>query len=149
MEKLKVFAKDPLYVPRYATAESAGLDLRADKLYTIKRNEVTKVGVGIQVKIPEGYVGLVYPRSGLATKEGLVLANGVGVIDSDYTGPIMCMMTLESWSRQYHFVIEQGDRIAQMVIQPVVQVGIQPVKTESLLGKTERGSGGFGHTGKK
>jgi len=95
------------------------------------------------MEIPEGYVGLIYARSGLACKQGLALANKVGVIDSDYRGNIMVALYNQSSETR---IVSEGDRIAQIIIQPVEQFGFN--EKENLSG-TKRGEGGFGSTGKR
>lgn len=130
--------------PEYATAGSAGMDLSAciaDEL-TIKPGEIVKVNTGIAIQIPHsGIGGFVFPRSGLSSKYGISLANCVGVIDSDYTGEIICPVINHS-SKEY--TIKPGDRIAQIVFMPVLQVRLQET---DRLEDTDRGSGGFGSTG--
>lgn len=131
--------------PVYSTPYSAGADLYAvtDSPVTIKAGQTYLVHTGIQMEIPVGYVGLIYARSGLATKKGLAPANKVGVIDSDYRGEIMVALYNQSRSDQ---VIEQGERIAQMVIAPFIQAEF--CESEEL-NETVRGAGGFGSTGTK
>lgn len=140
-------------LPQYATAGSAGLDLRAclDAPLTLKPQApgavqgqwtCAKVPTGLAMAIPEGYVGLIFARSGLATKHGLTPANCVGVIDSDYRGEIVVAL-VNLGAEDY--VIQPGERIAQMVIVPCAQ----PTLTQAdSLSQTDRGAGGFGSTGK-
>jgi dUTP pyrophosphatase len=130
--------------PEYATAGSAGIDLSAciSEDIIIKPGEIVKVNTGIAIQIPhKGIGGFVFPRSGLSSKYGISLANCVGVIDSDYTGEIICPVINHSSS---DYTIKSGDRIAQIVFMPVLNVKFQ--QTDSLEA-TERGSGGFGSTG--
>ena len=130
--------------PEYATSGSARMHLSAciPAEITIKPGEIVKVNTGIAVQIPHsGIGGFVFPRSGLSSKHGISLANCVGVIDSDYTGEIICPVINHS-SEVY--TIRPGDRIAQIVFLPVLQVRLQEA---DRLEDTERGSGGFGSTG--
>ncbi len=133
-------------IPGYATAGSAGMDLKADlqEPVVIKAGEILKVPTGIAIQIPNPYIGgFVFPRSGLSSKNGISLINCVGVIDSDYTGEIICPVVNHS---HQDFVINPGDRIAQLVFMPVCHGAL--VQTEEFE-ETERGSGGFGSTGIK
>lgn len=132
-------------IPVYSTEFSAGADLYAliEEPITIKSGETKLIKTGLAMEIPVGYVGLVYARSGLATKKGLAPANKVGVIDSDYRGEIMVALYNQSQEDQ---VVENGERIAQMVIAPFVQADFD-IKEE--LNETVRGLGGFGSTGTK
>lgn len=130
--------------PEYATAGSAGIDLSActSEDIIIRPGEIVKVNTGIAIQIPNrGIGGFIFPRSGLSSRYGISLANCVGVIDSDYTGEIICPIINHSKS---DYTIKSGDRIAQIVFMPVLTVKLQ--ETESLEA-TERGSGGFGSTG--
>lgn len=131
-------------VPSYGTAFAAGADLYAclETPVTIEPGDTFLVHTGISMEVPEGFAGLIYARSGLATKKGLAPANKVGVIDADYRGEIM--VPLHNHSNRAA-VIENGERIAQMVITPFLTADF--VETESL-DETERGTGGFGSTGK-
>lgn len=135
-------------MPGYATPGSAAIDLVACVPEAVcisgcrngDRNRLM-VPTGIAVEIPEGYVGLLFPRSGLATKHGLQLQNCVGVIDSDYRGEIKAALVN---TREQGFMLEPGMRVAQLAIMPVVQPILVPVDE---LGETGRGAGGFGSTG--
>jgi dUTP diphosphatase len=132
-------------LPEYATNGSAGLDLRAclDENLVLKPGETILIPTGMAIYIhdPE-YAAILLPRSGLGHKHGVVLGNLVGLIDSDYQGQLM----VSCWNRSDKpFTIEIGERIAQMVIVPVVQVGFEFVDEFS---DTERGAGGFGSTGR-
>lgn len=131
-------------VPSYGTAFAAGADLYAclETPVTIEPGETFLVHTGISMEIPEGFAGLIYARSGLATKKGLAPANKVGVIDADYRGEIM--VPLHNHSKAAAF-IENGERIAQMVITPFLTADF--IETQSL-DETERGAGGFGSTGR-
>lgn len=131
--------------PKYASISAAGADLYAavESSVTIKSGETFLVPTGICMEIPEGYAGLIFARSGLATKKGLAPANKVGVIDSDYRGEVM--VALFNHSKE-DFILERGERIAQLVITPYLTADF--VQTDSLS-DTERGEGGFGSTGNK
>ena len=132
-------------LPSYATAGSAGLDLRAciAEPITIEAGETKLIGTGLAIYIHDsGYAGLVLPRSGLGHKHGIVLGNLVGLIDSDYQGELM----LSCWNRgKTPFTIEVGERLAQYVLVPVIQAELEVVEEFTA---TERGAGGFGHSGR-
>lgn len=128
--------------PSYETNGSAGIDLRTMTDLTLKPSCAVLVGTGLHVAIPTGYAGFVYPRSGRGHKEGLILGNGTGVIDSDYRGEVMVSLFNRS---RYCIPIEAGERVAQLVIQPVAQPSIEIVDD---LDATGRGAGGFGSTGR-
>ena len=132
-------------IPSYGSAEAAGADLYAlTEENVIGENGQTKlIHTGIAMEIPKGYVGLIYARSGLATKKGLAPANKVGVIDSDYRGEIMVALHNHSGISQ---TVENGERIAQIVLTPYLSASF--CETDDLS-DTERGAGGFGSTGKK
>ena len=134
-------AKDfPL--PEYATPASAGLDLRASEGCVIPSGGRALVPTGLRIALPEGYEAQVRPRSGLALKHGVTLPNSPGTIDADYRGEIgVILMNLG----QEPFVVEPGDRIAQMVVAPVARVAWSEAEE---LDATERGEGGFGSTGR-
>ncbi len=131
-------------LPRYATPGAAGLDLRAclDAPLVLRPGESRLVSSGMAIHVADpGHAAVVLPRSGLGTKNGIVLGNLVGLIDSDYQGPLM----ISVWNRgQDSFTIQPLDRIAQLVIVPVVQVELQVVEEFEA---SARGSGGFGSTG--
>ncbi|MBQ8174099.1 MAG: dUTP diphosphatase [Clostridia bacterium] len=131
-------------VPTYGTKYAAGADLYAvcDGEITIEPGQTMLVHTGIAMEIPEGYVGLVYARSGLACKRGLAPANKVGVIDADYRGEIMVALYNHGKEAQ---TLAAGERIAQMVIAPFLSVSYE--ETEELS-DTVRGAGGFGSTGR-
>lgn len=130
-------------LPTYGTENAAGADLSACLFapVTIDPGQTFVVKTGLTMEIPEGYVGLIYARSGLATKRGLAPANKVGVIDSDYRGEIMVALYNQSELPQK---IEPGERIAQLVIAPYLQGVFNEVDE---LSDTTRGAGGFGSTG--
>lgn len=133
------------HLPAYATGGSAGLDLRAclDAPLTIAPGATHLVPTGLAIHIADpGYAAMILPRSGLGHKHGIVLGNLVGLIDSDYQGQLM----VSTWNRgQTEFVLNPMERLAQLVIVPVLQVGFNVVETFS---DSERGAGGFGSTGK-
>ncbi len=146
METVRFTKLDPrAIVPKYATADAAGADLyaRLSEALTIGAGETKMVHTGIAIAVPQGFAGLVYARSGLASKRGLAPANKVGVIDADYRGEVMVALHNHSPEAQ---TIEDGERIAQLVITPVVQALFEECET---LDETEGGEGGFGSTGKK
>ena len=130
-------------IPTYGSASAAGADLTAcmDAPVTIEPGETYLVHTGLAMELPEGYAGLIYARSGLATKRGLAPANKVGVVDSDYRGEIMVALHNHGKEAQ---TIESGERIAQLVITPYIAAVFSEVDT---LDETERGAGGFGSTG--
>ena len=133
-------------LPAYATGGSAGLDLRAMVKDTtvIEPGQTLLLPTGLAIYIADpGYAGMILPRSGLGHKHGIVLGNLVGLIDSDYQGELM----VSCWNRgQQAFTIEPGDRIAQLVIVPVLQVQLEQVQD---FEQTDRGAGGFGHSGRQ
>ena len=132
-------------IPTYGSVGSAGGDLYSaeENEVVIAPNQTVLIGTGLAVEIPDGYVGLVYARSGLATKSGLAPANKVGVIDSDYRGEVK--VALYNHSTEVR-TIAKGERVAQMVIAPYLKVEYEEVCD---LTDTSRGEGGFGSTGKK
>lgn len=134
-------------IPTYGSEFAAGADLYAvihneENKLEILPGETAFIDTGIVMEIPNGYVGLVYARSGLSCKQGLAPANKVGVIDSDYRGNIM--VALYNQSNEIR-IVSEGDRIAQIIIQPVEQFGFKVTKN---LSNTIRGNGGFGSSGK-
>jgi dUTP pyrophosphatase len=132
-----------LPLPSYATAESAGLDLRAAEAFTLRPGERALVPTGIAIALPKGFEAQVRPRSGLAVKHGVTVLNAPGTIDADYRGEVKVPM-INHGSEE--FAIARGDRIAQLVIAPVTIVTLTEVDS---LEKTERSSGGFGSSGQK
>ncbi len=134
-------SKHPL--PQYATPLSAGMDLRAnlDAPVVLKPLERCLIPTGLSIALPEGYEAQVRPRSGLALKKGITVLNSPGTIDADYRGEIRVILVNLSAEE---FVIEDGERIAQMVVARHEQAEWQEVE---VLDETERGTGGFGHTG--
>lgn len=131
-----------LPLPSYATAGAAGLDLRSAEALTLKPNARALVATGIAIALPENYEAQVRPRSGLAVKHGVTVLNAPGTIDCDYRGEIKVPLINHGTE---DFVIARGDRIAQMIIAPVIQVQLHEVAT---LDETTRGVGGFGSSGK-
>jgi dUTP pyrophosphatase len=134
---------EELNPPRYARPGDAGLDLLAAKGVTLKPGERAAVPTGIAVAIPEGYAGFVHARSGRALQEGLALANAPGLIDSGYRGELKVVVVNLDPFEPIH--IARGDKIAQLVIQAVRRVELEPVE---YLPASERGTGGFGSTGR-
>ena len=136
---------DTIPLPHYATEGSAGMDLRAciDESLTVQPGETHLIPTGLAIHIANpAYAATILPRSGLGHKHGIVLGNLVGLIDSDYQGQLF----ISCWNRgDTAFTIEEGDRIAQLVIIPVVQVTLNQVDS---FDETDRGEGGFGHSGK-
>lgn len=137
---------DSIPLPEYATVGSAGLDLRAclDDAITIKPSETVLIPTGLAIHIGDNSLAaVILPRSGLGHKHGIVLGNLVGLIDSDYQGQLF----VSCWNRSNEsFTVNIGERIAQMVFVPVVQVSFEQV---SAFDESHRGEGGFGHTGKQ
>ncbi len=131
--------------PKYQTSGSAGMDLKAflKETLTLQPMERRLIPTGLFIALPEGYEAQIRPRSGMSIKKGLSLVNAVGTIDSDYRGEIMVPIINLSTEVQQ---IEDGDRIAQMVIASYVQAAFTLV---DALSETERGAGGFGHSGVK
>ncbi|AFJ03417.1 Deoxyuridine 5'-triphosphate nucleotidohydrolase [Methylophaga frappieri] len=151
MQKIQLKLLDPrlgdtIALPNYATTGSAGLDLRAclEQSVCLQPGETTLIPTGLAIHIDDPTLAAVLlPRSGLGHKHGIVLGNLVGLIDSDYQGQIF----VSCWNRGQHpFDIEIGERIAQMVFVPVAQVAFEQVDEFSA---SERGTGGFGHTGRQ
>ena len=148
MQKVPVQIKklrENAMLPRYGSAEAAGADLYAclEAPVEIAAGGTAMVPTGLAMELPEGTAGLVYARSGLASKKGLAPANKVGVIDSDYRGEVM--VALHNHSAQAA-VVEPGERIAQLVVAPVLRAVFDETET---LSDTVRGEGGFGSTGRK
>ena len=144
--KIKILDNKLTKLPDFLTKGSAGLDLRAsiNRTIEVKPNEAKLISTGISIFIEDSkYAGLILPRSGLGHKHGIVLGNLVGLIDSDYQGPLM----VSCWNRSdAHFTIEPYDRIAQLVFISVQQPELKQVES---FEKTDRGDAGFGSSGKK
>lgn len=145
MTKIKFVKVSPIaQAPTRGSLCAAGYDLSAaiNDVVLIAPHATVKIGTGIAVELPENTFGAIYARSGIASKEGLRPANCVGVADSDYRGEIIVALHNDSDTTR---MVEPGERIAQFVVQPYVSVEFEEVDT---LGSTDRGSGGFGSTGK-
>ncbi len=145
MIKIKVVNKGRQQLPAYATSQSAGMDLRAniDSPITLRPMERRIVPTGLYIALPPGYEAQVRPRSGLALKHGITVLNTPGTIDADYRGEIGVLLINLS---NEDFIITEGERIAQMVIARHEQGDFEVVEE---LDETERGAGGYGHTGVK
>lgn len=145
MVKIQVVNRGHQQLPAYATPQSAGMDLRAnlDEPVTLHPMERRLIPTGLHIALPEGFEAQVRPRSGLALKHGLTVLNSPGTIDADYRGEIGVVLINLS---QNDFVINDGERIAQMVIARHEQADLVVVEA---LDETERGEGGYGHTGVK
>lgn len=144
MIRINIINKSKHALPAYATPQSAGMDLRANisEAITLKPLERRLIPTGLFIELPVGYEAQIRPRSGLALKKGITVLNTPGTIDADYRGEIgVILINLSSED----FVIEDGERICQMVIAQHAQA--EWVEVE-VLSETERGAGGFGHTGK-
>ena len=142
---VKIVNKSDNNLPAYETASSAGMDLRAylpEGPITLEPMQRMLIPTGLYMEIPEGYEGQVRPRSGLAIKSGITVLNTPGTIDADYRGEVKIILINLSDS---DFVINSGDRVAQIVFAKCEQMEVVNVET---LSDTERGAGGFGHTGK-
>ena len=143
--KLRIVNQSNNPLPAYETKNSAGMDLRAylpEGPVTLEPMQRALVPTGLYMEIPEGYEGQVRPRSGLAIKSGITVLNSPGTIDADYRGQV-CVILINLSDKA--FVINSGDRIAQLVIARCEQVETEQVE---VLSESERGAGGFGHTGK-
>lgn len=145
MIEIKVINKGHHPLPQYATEQSAGMDLRAniDKQIVIQPMQRLLIGTGLHIALPKGYEAQIRPRSGLALKHGITVLNSPGTIDADYRGEIGVLLINLS---DKDFVINDGERIAQMVIARHEQAQFALVEA---LDETERGEGGYGHTGVK
>ena len=141
--QIKVVNKSSFPLPDYKTSGAAGIDLYADidEPRILRPLERTLIPTGLYLSIPEGYEGQIRGRSGLALKHGISLANGVGTIDSDYRGEVGVILV--NFSKD-DYIINKGDRIAQLVFIKYEKVELHEV---DILDDTNRGSGGFGHTG--
>lgn len=142
--KVQVINKSKHQLPQYATGQSAGMDIRAnlDEPIVLKSLQRCLVPTGLYIALPKGFEAQIRPRSGLALKKGIGVLNSPGTIDADYRGEI-CIILINFSAEE--FTIEDGERIAQMVIARHEQAEWQEVE---VLDETERGAGGFGHTGK-
>lgn len=145
MEPIRVkVLREGAKLPTYGSTEAAGADLYAclEETVTIDPGKTAFIPTGIALEVPKGYAGLIYARSGLACKRGLAPANKVGVVDSDYRGEILVALHNHGEASQ---IVESGERIAQLVITPVLMPAYE---WTSELEDTKRGTGGFGSTGK-
>ena len=142
--KIKIINKSHHPMPAYATSQSAGMDIRANLTEPVELKPLARklIPTGLYIALPEGYEAQLRPRSGLALKHGLTLLNSPGTIDADYRGEIGVILVNLSAEP---FTIADGERICQMVITTHAHVEWEAVET---LDETERGAGGFGHTGK-
>ncbi len=145
MVEVKIVNKSGFDVPEYQTIHSSGLDLRSNSVesITLKPLERALIPTGLFIAIPAGYEAQIRPRSGLAFKHGITVLNTPGTIDADYRGEIKVILVNLS---NENFVVNSGERICQMVFAKVQQIEWNVVKT---LDETDRGEGGFGHTGSK
>src|SRR5574344_1299934 len=143
--QVKIINKSKHALPAYATEASAGMDLRANlpESIVLKPLERKLIPTGLFIELPVGYEAQIRPRSGLAIKKGITVLNSPGTIDADYRGEI-CVVLVNLSSE--NFIIEDGERVAQLVISKFEQTQWDEVE---VLDETERGDGGFGHTGKK
>lgn len=139
--KVKILNPDAI-IPKYQTEEAAGFDLHSVEEKIIKAGERDVIKTGLAVALPKGYELQVRPRSGLALKNGITVLNTPGTVDSDYRGELMVILLNTS---KEDFVIKKGERIAQAVIKEILQADFAVVDE---LDSTERGTGGFGSTGK-
>ena len=145
MLKVKIINRGRQPLPTYATALSAGKDLQAniDEDITLRPMRRKLVPTGLHIALPEGYEAQIRPRSGLALKHGITVLNTPGTVDADYRGEIMVLLVNFS---DEPFVVKDGERIAQMIVAKHEQVSFELTET---LDETERGAGGYGHTGLK
>ena len=145
MLKVKIINRGRQPLPTYATALSAGMDLRAniDEDITLLPMQRQLVPTGLHIALPEGYEAQIRPRSGLALKHGVTVLNTPGTVDADYRGEIMVLLV--NFSNE-PFIVKDGERIAQMIVAKHEQVSFELTET---LDETERGAGGYGHTGLK
>ena len=143
--KVQIINKSKNETPNYATEQSAGMDLRANLEESVTLNPLERklIPTGLHISLPAGFEAQVRPRSGLALKKGITVLNTPGTIDADYRGEI-CVILVNLSNEP--FVVENGERIAQMVVAKHGRVEWQEVE---VLDETERGAGGFGHTGTK
>ena len=144
--EVKIINKSDNQLPAYETVNSAGMDLRAylpEGPVTLKPMQRMLIPTGLFMEIPEGYEGQVRPRSGLAIKNGITVLNTPGTIDADYRGEVKIILINLS---DTDFVINSGERVAQIIFAKCEQMEVINVET---LSETERGAGGFGHTGKQ
>lgn len=146
MDKIKmqvINLSEDLPLPSYQTELSAGMDLLAavEEEIVLVPGQIRLIPTGLKIAVPNGYEAQIRPRSGLALKHGISMVNCVGTIDADYRGEVGVILINHG---KEAFRIKRGDRIAQMVINPIIQAVFEPVES---LDQTQRGEGGFGHTG--
>ncbi len=139
---IPVVVEDREHLPTYARPGDAGADLRCTSNVVLEPGQRSLVGTGVRVALPEGTVGLVTPRSGLAARRGLGIVNSPGVIDSGYRGEIL--VCLINHDPKHTLTLEAGDRVAQLLVMPCVTAHFEAVVS---LDETDRGSGGYGSTG--
>lgn len=141
--KIKIVSHSKHPLPAYETSSSAGMDLRAnlEAPVTLKPLERAMIPTGLYIELPDGYEAQIRPRSGLAAKKGITILNSPGTIDSDYRGEIKVILVNLS---NEAYVVNDGERIAQMIISAYQKINWEQVQ---ILAESERGSGGFGHTG--
>jgi dUTP pyrophosphatase len=147
MPKLRVYKmRADAIIPRYETSGAAGMDLAAclDTMITLEPGGAARVPTGLRIALPPGHEGQVRPRSGLAARHGITVLNAPGTIDEDYRGELQVLLINQGSDS---FTISHGERIAQLIVAPVVQVEVEVVNDEAALGGTKRGDGGFGSTG--
>ena len=146
--KVKVYSTSKHPLPQYATKQSAGLDLRAniDAPITINPRERVLVPTGLHIQLPEGFEARIQPRSGLALKKGITCLNSPGCVDADYRGDVGVILINHGTEP---FTVNDGERIAQMIISKYEQAEWEPVSSIEDLEITERGEQGFGHSGIK
>lgn len=148
MATVKIYNKSGNALPAYASESAAGMDLRADLQESVVLQPLERklIPTGLFIELPRDCEAQIRPRSGLALKHGITVLNSPGTIDADYRGEVCVILVNLS---QEPFEIQPGERIAQMVIAKFLQADLQEVSTLSGLSDTERGSGGFGHSGKQ
>lgn len=148
--EVKIYLAPGAQLPKLATAGSAGYDVCALENTSVFEGRTTLVKTGIFLELPVGIVCQIYPRSGLATKHGIIMPNSVGILDSDYRGELMIAMSkLPHFDGFCKYDINRGERIAQIVFSRYERPWLTQVKEYEELSKTDRGTGGFGSTGIK
>lgn len=147
---IKVFCEQDDLLPTKTNADAACFDIRSNEDIMISSGYVSLVKTGIYLEIPQGYVGKIYSRSGLSTKNGIILVNSVGIIDCDYRGEIRIALSMLQGpnSNCQEYQIHRGDRIAQILFEKVIPFQMSQVISRDDLSATSRGSGGFGSSGK-
>lgn len=148
MPTLRVYKmRSDAVLPNYQTSGAAGMDLAAclTTSITLEPGETARVPTGLRIALPRQHEGQIRPRSGLAARHGVTVLNAPGTIDEDYRGEIQVLLVNHG---REAFTISSGDRIAQLVVAPVVRVDVETMQSDRALGGTERGDGGFGSTGR-